>query len=154
MDDGIKRLLKNLKDTDPQVREWATHELWENWFWQKGLAGLKSLQQSQASLEAGDLGAAEAVLNDVIQHYPDFAEAWNRRAVLHFTQKQFEQARLDCEAALGLVPFHFGALHGLGLCHASLGNYRAAIHAFHEALAVQPYALINQQLLLECSAKL
>jgi tetratricopeptide (TPR) repeat protein len=148
------RLLENLKNSDPQVHEQATHELWEIWFWQKGLDGLKRLQRSQDLLDAGEFEAAKSILNDLIERQPDFAEAWNRRAVLHYTQQNFEQARKDCEAVLNLVPFHFGALHGLGLCYASLGNYREAIHAFRAALEVQPHALINQKLLLECSTKL
>lgn len=148
------RLLENLKNSDPEVREQATHQLWESWFWQKGLSGLKRLQHSQDLLEAGELEAALSILNDLIEYQPDFAEAWNRRAVVHYTQQNFEQARQDCEVVLDIFPFHFGALHGLGLCCASLGHYREAIRAFRAALDVQPHAIINQKLLLECSAKL
>ena len=53
-----------------------------------------------------------------------------------------------------LIPYHFGALHGLGLCLLALGNYQDAIAAFRQALEVQPYALINQKLILECTALL
>jgi tetratricopeptide (TPR) repeat protein len=49
---------------------------------------------------------------------------------------------------------HFGALHGMGLCHIALGEYREALTAFHQALAVQPYSLENQRMILECTAKL
>jgi len=45
-----------------------------------------------------------------------------------------------------------GALHGLGLCWAALGEYSAAIQAFRRAQAIQPYALANQKLILECTA--
>ena len=41
---------------------------------------------------------------------------------------------------------HFGALHGLGLCHAALGEDRQAIGAFRRALEIQPYE--NQRLIL------
>lgn len=60
----------------------------------------------------------------------------------------------DCEQVIELVPYHFGALHGLGLCHAALGQYTAAIQAFRRALVVQPYGLVNQRLILECTAQL
>lgn len=53
-----------------------------------------------------------------------------------------------------LNPIHFGAIHGLGLCHAALGDYSAAIAAFRRALEIQPYALENQRLILECTARL
>jgi tetratricopeptide (TPR) repeat protein len=53
-----------------------------------------------------------------------------------------------------LNPFHFGALHGLGLCHAALEEYREAIQAFYRVLKIQPYSLENQRLFLECTARL
>lgn len=155
MDDGaIEQLLEDLKAADPTVRDRATQSLWELWFRQKGVTGLEQLQHSQALLEAGDAESAERLLTRLIEELPDFAEAWNRRAVLHYTQHQYTEALQDCEATLRLVPFHFGALHGLGLCYAALGDYHAAIGAFHQALAVQPHALINKKLMLECQALL
>jgi tetratricopeptide (TPR) repeat protein len=155
MDDGaVEQLLEDLKAADPIVRDRATQALWELWFGQKGVLGLEQLQRSQALLEAGEVGAAERLLSQLIEELPDFAEAWNRRAVLHYTQHQYADALQDCEATLRLVPFHFGALHGLGLCYAALGDYRAAIQTFHRALQVQPHALINKKLMLECQALL
>lgn len=155
MDDGaVEQLLEDLKHSEPSIRDRATQSLWERWFWQKGVMGLEQLQQSQALLESGEPDAAEQLLNQLIESLPDFAEAWNRRAVLYYTQHKYSEALQDCEATLRLVPFHFGALHGLGLCYAALGDYRAAIQAFHQALNVQPHALINQKLMLECQALL
>lgn len=155
MDDGaVEQRLEDLKAADPAVRDRATQALWEHWFRQKGVTGLEQLQRSQALLEAGEVDAASQLLNGLIESLPDFAEAWNRRAVLRYTQHQYSEAIRDCEATLRLVPFHFGALHGLGLCYAALGDYRAAIETFHRALEVQPHALINKKLMLECQALL
>lgn len=150
----MEQLLEDLKEADSTIRDRATQALWEYWFRQKGITGLEQLQQSQALLEAGEVEAAEQLLNRLIDELPDFAEAWNRRAVLYYTQHQYTEALRDCEATLRLVPFHFGALHGLGLCYAALGDYRAAIQTFHRALQVQPHALINKKLMLECQALL
>ncbi len=97
---------------------------------------------------------AEETLTALIDSQPDFAEAWNRRAVLYYTQGRYRKAISDCEMAVRLNPVHFGALHGLGLCHAALGNFRDAIHAFHKALEIQPYSTANQRLILECTARL
>jgi tetratricopeptide (TPR) repeat protein len=60
----------------------------------------------------------------------------------------------DCQRVIELIPYHFGALHGLGLCYAALGQYPQAIQTFRQALTVQPYAITNQRLLLECTARL
>jgi tetratricopeptide (TPR) repeat protein len=151
---AIDPLLKDLKSSDETVREQATQELWRIWFQQKGVYGLDLLQRSQALLEAGKLEAAEFVLSDLVQDQPDFSEAWNRRAVLYYLQGEYHKALADCQQVLSLNPAHFGALHGMGLCLAALADYPAAIQTFHRALTIQPYALENQRLILECTARL
>ncbi|UBF26762.1 tetratricopeptide repeat protein [Kovacikia minuta CCNUW1] len=150
----IASLLKDLKSSDESVRESATQELWRIWFEQKGILGLEVIRRAQLLLEAGEFLDAEETLTVLIQGQPDFAEAWNRRAVLYYTQGRYRKAIADCEMAIRLNPIHFGALHGLGLCHAALGNFKEAIHCFHRALEIQPYSTANQRLILECTARL
>jgi tetratricopeptide (TPR) repeat protein len=151
---SIEQLLEDLKNPDEQLRQTATMELWRRWFNQKGDLGLELLRRSQAYLEIGEDAKAEEILSEAINRFPDFAEAWNRRAVFYYTQQQYEKSKSDCEQVVKLSPYHFGAWHGLGLCHAALGNYLEAIGAFRKALEIQPYALINQQLILECTTHL
>ncbi|MEM9220184.1 MAG: tetratricopeptide repeat protein [Cyanobacteria bacterium P01_F01_bin.150] len=153
-DPKTELLLEDLKQADAAVRDTATQTLWQNWFRQKGEWGLTLLQQSQLAVNSGELDRAELILNDVIRSQPDFAEAWNRRAVLYYLQGRYTAAISDCQHVLDIVPFHFGALHGLGLCHAALKNYRSAIYAFRRALEIQPYAVANQKFLLECTMQL
>ena len=154
MSPEIESLLNDLKDPDENIRQVATEALWRRWYTQKGAYGAQILVRSQTLLEEGKTEAAESLLTETIEGMPDFAEAWNRRAVLYYLEQRYWQAIADCEKALKLVPYHFGALHGLGLCHAGLGNYVAAIQAFRQALQVQPYSTINERLILECTAKL
>jgi tetratricopeptide (TPR) repeat protein len=151
---AINLLLEDLKDPDEAVRERATQDLWRIWFQQKGIYGLEILGQSQALLETGEHAEAEAILTDLVQDQPDFAEAWNRRAVIYYLQGEYRKSLADCQQAIALNPVHFGALHGMGLCYAALGEYVAAIQAFRQALEIQPYALVNQRLILECTARL
>lgn len=150
----IELLLQNLKNSDEKIRAQATEELWRLWFMQKGVAGFQALQRAQTLLEAGEATQAERVLAELIESMPDFAEAWNRRAVLYFTLRNYQKAIADCQKVIDLNPVHFGALNGLGLCYAAVGQYQEAIQAFREALGVQPYAIENQRLILECLAKL
>ncbi len=150
----IEQLLADLKHSETSVRDRASSILWQLWFHQKGVYGAQQLMQAQSLLEASQLARAEALLSEIIQAQPDFAEAWNRRAVLHYTQGHHWRAIADCQKVVQLIPYHFGALHGLGLCHSAVGNYTAAIQAFRQALAVQPYAFVNQRMILECTAKL
>jgi tetratricopeptide (TPR) repeat protein len=155
MDDKvIDLLLEDLKSADESRREAATQELWRIWFTQKGAYGLELLEQSQTLLQAGKVDQAELILTDLLKAQPDFAEAWNRRAVLYYLQGRYRQSLADCQQVIALVPVHFGALHGMGLCYAALGEYTVAIQAFRRALEVQPHAIANQKMILECTARL
>jgi tetratricopeptide (TPR) repeat protein len=150
----IDKLLLDLKSSDPNIRERATSQIWRIWFWQKGKIPLEQIEESERLLSEGDVAAATSILDNLVDALPDFAEAWNRRAVLQFTTQNYDRAIADCEMVIKLNPVHFGAFHGLGLCHAALGNYSAAIGAFRSALNIQPHAIENQRLILECTARL
>jgi len=150
----IKVLLEDLKNPDELVRNKATSNIWKIWFEEKGVAGLEAIRRSEHWLQVGEFKQAEAVLNKLIEDLPDFGEAWNRRAVLYYTLGKYRKAAEDCQIVVQLNPFHFGAWHGLGLCYVGLREYREAILAFKKALEIQPYAIQNQRLILECTAKL
>jgi tetratricopeptide (TPR) repeat protein len=150
----IDKLLLDLKSSDLNIRERATSQIWRIWFWQKGKIALDRIEESERLLSEGHVIEATSILDDLVDALPDFAEAWNRRAILRFVTHNYDRAIADCEMVLSLNPVHFGALHGLGLCHAALGNYSAAIRAFRSALEIQPHAIENQRLILECTARL
>lgn len=155
MDDAlIKQLLGDLQSTNEEVRDNATQTLWYVWFHQKGVHGLDLLRRSQMAYDAGDIDGAESILSTVVKNEPDFAEAWNRRAVLYYQKGDFQQSLMDCKTVTELNPYHFGAWHGMGLCYAAMGDFQNAIRSFRKALEIQPHALINQKLILECTARL
>ncbi|MBW4604855.1 MAG: tetratricopeptide repeat protein [Calothrix sp. FI2-JRJ7] len=150
----IDSLLEDLKNPSESVREHATQKLWRIWFQQKGIHGLEVIDRSQKLLDAGKVAEAELVLNELIQNQPDFAEAWNRRAFLYYTTGKYRESLIDCQKVIDLIPVHFGALHGMGLCYSALGEYQKAIQAFRRAVEIQPFSLINQKLILECMMRL
>lgn len=150
----IQKLLADLKKSEETIRNKATAALWKSWFSQKGLQGLELLQQAQVYLQNNQVEAAQKLLTDVVRDQPDFAEAWNQRAILYYSLKEYQLSLADCQQVVQLIPYHFGAWHGIGLCQAALGNYREAILAFRRALEIQPYAVENQRLILECTARL
>ncbi|GAB1542436.1 hypothetical protein NUACC21_51100 [Scytonema sp. NUACC21] len=150
----INCLLEDLKNPDETVREESTKKLWRIWFHQKGIHGLETIERSQQLLDSGETSQAEAVLTELIHDQPDFAEAWNRRAFLYYTNSHYEKSLADCQMVVQLNPVHFGALHGMGLCYAAMGQYPEAIRAFRRALEIQPYSQVNQKLILECTLRL
>jgi tetratricopeptide (TPR) repeat protein len=151
---SINSLLEDLKNPDQTVREQATRKLWRIWFQQKGIYGLEMIERSQKLMDSGEITEAETALTELIKEQPDFAEAWNRRAFLYYTNGEYKKSLEDCQMVIQINPVHFGALHGMGLCCAALGEYSQAIKAFKRALQIQPYSLVNQKLILECTFRL
>ena len=124
-----------LRDSDQLVQRFAADTLWELWFH----AGTpeQSLRLREAAANPDAL-AARAELDDLIRVAPEFAEAYNQRAIVAFKRGEFARAVADCEVVLRLNAFHFGAAAGLGQCQVKLGKPRAALRAFRTALDINP----------------
>ena len=70
---------------------------------------------------------------------PDYAEGWNRRAYIHYTQNDIERALGDLRRALALDPNHFKALDGLIHILKDIGRKKEALQAGRQLLDVNPY---------------
>jgi tetratricopeptide (TPR) repeat protein len=76
--------------------------------------------------------------SQAIREDETFAEAYNQRAIAHYLSERYEKSIADCKAALSLVPQHFGAMSGMGHCHAHMERWRQAKHCYRLALAIHP----------------
>lgn len=86
----------------------------------------------------GNYVCAVEKFTQAIQEDSEFAEAYNQRAIALYLSERFPEAVEDCKAALTRVPQHFGAMSGMGHCHAHLGQWRQAKHCYRLALAIHP----------------
>ena len=88
--------------------------IWSEWMG-SGSATI-DLMMAWAARAAGSeqQGIALDYLDQVILMVPDYAEAWNRRATLHFMRGDYALSIRDIEETLAREPRHFGALAGLG----------------------------------------
>jgi tetratricopeptide (TPR) repeat protein len=93
----------------------------------------------KAATDGKDVNLAIELLNAVIELRPDYVEAWNRRATLHFANKDYAASLADIRQVLAREPRHFGALSGLGIIMQELGEDKFALDAFRKALAVNPH---------------
>jgi tetratricopeptide (TPR) repeat protein len=97
------------------------------------------MDRVQQAIQAEDGVLALDILDSVLALKPDWAEAYSRRATVHFQLKDFDAAMRDLRQTLVLEPRHFPALAGVGLIFQQGGNNRQALAAFREALKFNPY---------------
>ncbi len=128
-------LAVRLRDNDDEVRELAADALCLIWF---RADGDESERELQRLARTRDRRKARAGLSKLIERSPNFAEAYNQRAILSFRLKDFEYSAADCEKVLKLNPHHFGALAGLGQCYLQLRKNKAALKAFRAAVRINP----------------
>jgi tetratricopeptide (TPR) repeat protein len=77
-------------------------------------------------------------MNALVKKAPQFAEAWNQRAIIYFRMEDFAHAVSDCEQVIKLNPYHFGALSGMGQAFMKMRKPRAALKAFRTAYQLNP----------------
>ena len=128
-------LARMLHDEDELVSKTASDSLWEIWF--RGGPEDANLEL-QRVLHLSDFRQVMAGLDGILHEWPEFAEAYNQRAILHFQRSDCRRSIADCERALQLNPYHFGAQSGIGECHMKLRKYSSALKAFKLALEINP----------------
>jgi tetratricopeptide (TPR) repeat protein len=76
--------------------------------------------------------------SELIAEAPAIAEAWNQRAIAHYSLAQYRESIEDCRQALEINPYHFGAASGMGQCHLQLNEVDSALESFRRALKLNP----------------
>lgn len=127
-----------LHDDDPIVAELAEHAMWSIWFRSASPDAVEPFKLGLELMEAHQYARALEALTEAIELDEEFAEAYNQRAIAHYMLDQWDAALADCERTVDLVPYHFGALAGMGHCFAHAGDLPEAARCYREALAVNP----------------
>jgi len=124
-----------LHDPDRAVRHLAADALWSLWL-RAGPEGENG--ELHRLMESADLVKKQSGLDALIRRCPNFAEAYNQRAILRFQLEQWHTSIADCQRALKLNPYHYAAAAGMGKCYLELGRQRAALRALRLALRINP----------------
>lgn len=90
-------------------------------------------------MKESDLDLALKILDATVDLAPDDAEAWRRRAAVHFLQKDYELALSDLRHALDIDPRHYKAINDLGVVLQTLGAKKEALEAYRKALKINPF---------------
>ena len=135
---AIVPLAVALHDSDPMVSQMAEHALWAIWFRSGKCRAVGLVKCGNNHMHHGNYECAIEKFTCAINEDPDFAEAYNQRAIAHYLSERFAESIADCRSALDRMPQHFGAMAGMGHCHAHLGQWREAKHCYRLALAIHP----------------
>lgn len=123
--------LSNVEPVDQRIRA-----LWA----QSGSASADLLlERGLEALEKENLIVAVEHLSALIDHAPEFAEAWNARATVFFRMEEFGLSLSDVENALALNPNHYGALAGLAIMLEQLGETEDALKAYRATQSLNPH---------------
>jgi tetratricopeptide (TPR) repeat protein len=133
--DTLFAQLHQPKATDAQNTE---QKIWT--LWAHNDSPMAELLLSQANLAMADRAfeTSEAMLDTLLESYPDFIEALNKRATLYFNLKRYDDALSDLDQVIAAEPRHFGAIAARGFVFAAQKNYAPAVEAFRDALSINP----------------
>jgi Tfp pilus assembly protein PilF len=138
-DPRLDDLFKQLKTAADPVAAAPIEELiWQIWMEHDDSSIENQMQLGIQQMNAGDSAAALATFDRLVEAAPDFAEAWNNRATIHYLLGNNAASEADIVKTLQLEPYHFGALSGRGLVLVAQGKFEEARNALSRALEVNP----------------
>ena len=135
----LEQLFAILKDTkNEQLSQKAVQEI--EAIWAKSGSDTIDLLDEWAGDAANnkEYGKALDFLDNVVRLKPDYAEGWNKRATVHFLNRDFGLSIADVERTLELEPRHFGALAGLGIMLQDYNEDQRALYFMERALEINP----------------
>jgi tetratricopeptide (TPR) repeat protein len=97
------------------------------------------MSRVRRAVEAKNFDLAIKLLDAIVVLRPDYIEAWNRRATLHYMRKDFDRSLEDIRQTLARESRHFGALAGLGMIMQELGEDKRALEVYRKAVEVNPH---------------
>jgi tetratricopeptide (TPR) repeat protein len=115
-------------------------QIWDIWTSIDDVRADSLMSLGIANMAGGDYEGAVRSFTVLIEKFPEFAEAWNKRATVYYLMGEYEASLADVRRTLVLEPRHFGALSGLGLIFYQFDEYKKAIAAYEAALEVNPHA--------------
>jgi tetratricopeptide (TPR) repeat protein len=129
--------LKAAPDTDSAKQ--VENRIWALWLASGSDTANLLMSRAKSAIDSNDLDLAVQLLDALVKVKPDYVEAWNRRATLHYMRKEYGEAMDDIRQVLIREPRHFGAISGLGMILQEFGDEKHALDAFRRALEINPH---------------
>lgn len=152
---SLDTLFADLKrERKEKAAERIAARIWDGWL-HSGSASIDAMMQwSDDAVKAKKYGVALDFLDRITVLQPGYAEAWNKRATVHFLMNNFRKSMADIDQTLRLEPRHFGALTGMGQILKQSGRKELALEAYERALMVYPMMRSAQKEVAELSEDL
>ncbi|MGE0151484.1 MAG: tetratricopeptide repeat protein [Reyranellaceae bacterium] len=139
-DPQLEQLFARLQATrDPGEGEALQNAIWIAWTATDDKEAARMMAIGIIAMGQDRLDDALSTFDALVEAAPDFAEAWNKRATVHYLMGHLDESVADIEQTLALEPRHFGALSGLGLIYQQVEQWDAARRAFEAALQINPH---------------
>ncbi|MBC7477977.1 MAG: tetratricopeptide repeat protein [Pseudorhodobacter sp.] len=132
-------LFQQLQTATDEEAGQITDSIWIEWSKSGSPAMDLLLKRGRDALAAGQPDLAIQHFTALIDHAPDFAEAYNARATAYYQTGDLGPSVSDIAKTLTLNPRHFGALAGLGAIFEQLDEPAKALEVYKAALAINPH---------------
>lgn len=132
--DALQRTtnLNSIRDTE--------NEIWDIWLQHDNQDVMRLMALGTQRMNYQRFNDALLIFSQIIENYPEFAEAWNKRATLYFIVGDLDASLADIEKTLALEPRHFGALSGMGLVYVQRNELSKARQAFEKLISIHPHS--------------
>jgi len=138
-EDVLKKLFGGLsKMEDPSLAQKVMVTIERIWRMPGGDTVNLLIDRASGAADKNNPDLALKLLDSAVDLAPDYAEAWNRRAFVHYLKGDTERALGDLRRALALEPKHFKALQGLAKILDEQGQKKGALKAMEELYKVNP----------------
>jgi tetratricopeptide (TPR) repeat protein len=123
----------------PEAAKAVEGRIWALWMVSPSDTASLLMSRVRRAVEVKNLDLAVKLLDSIVVLRPDYVEAWNRRATLHYMRKDFTRSIEDIRQTLAREPRHFGALAGLGMIMQELGEEKRALEVYRKVIEVNPH---------------
>jgi tetratricopeptide (TPR) repeat protein len=134
----LDHLFAELHQPKAPDAENTEQKIWTLWKHNDSPTAELLLTQASTAMTDRAYDTSETMFDTLLDSYPDYIEALNKRATLYYDLKRYDEALADLDTVLETEPRHFGALSARGFIFAAQKKYSPAADAFREALAINP----------------
>jgi len=139
-DPRLEILFNNLLQIEAETKAMPTiAQIWTIWSTALDKKVQAKFDKGNKLMEKRQFKESIDIFSEVINLQPNFAEAWNKRATVHYIIGNYDNSIKDIFSTLDLEPRHFGALDGLAQIYFNQDKYFEAAQIYRKILKIIPY---------------